>query len=39
LSEKDLSPLRQGQRLATTEIKCSKTADSSRWGKRARHHR
>jgi hypothetical protein len=30
LSEKNLSPLRQGQRLDTTEIKCSKTADSSR---------
>jgi hypothetical protein len=39
LSEKNLSPLRQGQRLDTTEIKCSKIADSSRWGKRARHHR
>jgi hypothetical protein len=34
-----LGPLRQGQRLDTTEIKCSKIADSSRWGKRARHHR
>jgi hypothetical protein len=31
--------LRQGQRLDTTEIKCSKIVDSSRWGKRARHHR
>jgi hypothetical protein len=39
LSEKDLGPLRQGQRLDTTEIKCSKIADSSRWVKRARHHR
>jgi hypothetical protein len=38
LSEKDLGPLRQWQRLNTTEIKCSKIADSSRWGKRARHH-
>jgi hypothetical protein len=35
LSEKDLGPLRQGQWLDTTEIKCSKIADSSRWGKRA----
>jgi hypothetical protein len=25
--------------LNTTKIKCSKIADSSRWGKRARHHR
>jgi hypothetical protein len=39
LSEKDLGPLRQGQRINTTEIKCSNIADSSRWGKRARHHR
>jgi hypothetical protein len=39
LSEKHLGPLRQGQQLDTTEIKCSKIADSSRWGKRARHHR
>jgi hypothetical protein len=39
LSERDLGPLRQGQRLDTTEIKCSKVTDSSRWGKRARHHR
>jgi hypothetical protein len=39
LSEEDLVPLRQGQRLNTTEIKCSKIAYSSRWGKRARHHR
>jgi hypothetical protein len=39
LSKNDLGPLRQGQRLNTTEIKCSKIADSSRWGKRARHHR
>jgi hypothetical protein len=31
-------PLRQGQWLNTTEVKCSKIADSSRWGKRARHH-
>jgi hypothetical protein len=38
LSEKNLSPLRQGQRLDTTEIKCSKIVDSLRWGKRARHH-
>jgi hypothetical protein len=30
LSEKDLGPLRQGQRLDTTEIKCSKIVDSSR---------
>jgi hypothetical protein len=30
LSEKDLGPLRQWQRLNTTEIKCSKIADSSR---------
>jgi hypothetical protein len=30
LSEKYLGPLRQGQRLDTTEIKCSKIADSSR---------
>jgi hypothetical protein len=30
LSEKNLGPLRQGQRLDTTEIKCSKNADSSR---------
>jgi hypothetical protein len=30
LSEKDLGPLRQGQRLDITEIKCSKIADSSR---------
>jgi hypothetical protein len=39
LSEKDLGPLRQWQRLDTTEIKCSKISDSSMWGKRARHHR
>jgi hypothetical protein len=39
LSERTLGPLRQGQRLDTTKIKCSKIADSSRWGKRARHHR
>jgi hypothetical protein len=39
LREKNLGPLRQGQRLDTTEIKCSKISDSSRWGKRARHHR
>jgi hypothetical protein len=39
LREKNLGPLRQGQRINTTEIKCSKIADSSRWGKRARHHR
>jgi hypothetical protein len=30
LSEKNLGPLRQGQRLDTTEIKCSKIVDSSR---------
>jgi hypothetical protein len=30
LREKNLDPLRQGQRLDTTEIKCSKIADSSR---------
>jgi hypothetical protein len=30
LSEKDLGPLRQVQRLNTTEIKCSKIADCSR---------
>jgi hypothetical protein len=30
---------RHGQWLDTTEIKCSKIADSSRWGKRVRHHR
>jgi hypothetical protein len=34
LSEKNLGPLRQGQWLDTTEIKCSKIADSSTWGKR-----
>jgi hypothetical protein len=39
LSERNTSPLRQGQWLDTTEIKCSKIANSSRWGKRARHHR
>jgi hypothetical protein len=39
LGEKNLGPLRQGQWLDTTEIKCSRIADSSRWGKRARHHR
>jgi hypothetical protein len=39
LSEKNLSPLRQEQWLDTTEIKCSKTADSSRWRNGARHHR
>jgi hypothetical protein len=39
LSERDLGTLRQGQRLNTTEIKCSKIVDSSRWGKRARYHR
>jgi hypothetical protein len=39
LSEKNLGPLRQGQWLDTTEIKCSKIADSSRLGKRDRHHR
>jgi hypothetical protein len=39
LSERNPDPLRQGQRLDTTEIKCSKIADSSRWGKRAQHHR
>jgi hypothetical protein len=38
LSEQDLGPLRQGQWLNTTEIKFSKIVDSSRWGKRARHH-
>jgi hypothetical protein len=38
LREKNLGPLRQGQRLDTTEIKCSKIAHSSRWGKRARHY-
>jgi hypothetical protein len=30
LREKNLGPLRQGQRLDTTEIKWSKIADSSR---------
>jgi hypothetical protein len=30
LREKNLGPLRQGQRLNTTEIKCSKNSDSSR---------
>jgi hypothetical protein len=30
MRERDLGPLRQGQRLNTTEIKCSKIADSSR---------
>jgi hypothetical protein len=30
LSEKNLSPLRHGQRLDTTKIKCSKNADSTR---------
>jgi hypothetical protein len=29
-SERNLGPLRQGQWLDTTEIKCSKIADSSR---------
>jgi hypothetical protein len=39
LREKNLGPLRQGQWLDTTETKCSKIADSLRWGKRARHNR
>jgi hypothetical protein len=30
LSENNLGPLRQGQRLDTNEIKCCKIADSSR---------
>jgi hypothetical protein len=38
LREKNLGPLSQGQRLNTTEIKCSKNSDSSRWSKRAQHH-
>jgi hypothetical protein len=38
LSKKNFGPLRQGQQLDNTDIKCSKIADSSRWDGRARHH-